>query len=117
MVPSPTTGMRAPFASTTLASTIEFKLVLLAFHGSRMEGKRLAAPRTRAGTDETDRSGGLLENLPADQHAADLARAGADLIELGVAQQPPGGIIVDVAVSAEALDGVERDRGRPLGRV
>src|SRR5580704_3085355 len=59
----------------------------------------------------------LVEDLPPDQHAADLARAGADLVELGVAQEAPGRIVVDVAVAAEALDGVESDRGRALGGV
>src|SRR5208282_3946481 len=53
------------------------------------------------------RSPGFLEDLAADQHAADLAGAGADFVELGVAQQPPGRVIVDVAVAAEALDGFE----------
>src|ERR1700760_1804667 len=62
-------------------------------------------------------SPGLLEDLPADQHPADLARPGADLVELGVAQQAAGRIVVDVAVAAEALDRVERDRGRALGGV
>src|SRR5215468_11063284 len=56
----------------------------------------------------------LLINLPPDQHAADFARPGADLVELGVAQQTAGGEIVDVAVSAEALDGLKRHPGCPL---
>src|SRR5579871_5274549 len=59
----------------------------------------------------------LLVNLPPDQHAADLARPGADLVELGVAQQPAGREIVDVAVAAEALDRLQRHPGRTLGRV
>src|ERR1700727_2756892 len=59
----------------------------------------------------------LLENLAADQHAADFAGAGADLVELCVAQQPPGRIVVDVAVAAEALDGFERHPGRAFGGV
>jgi hypothetical protein len=37
----------------------------------------------------------LLVNLPPDQHAADFAGAGADFVELGVAQQPAGREIVD----------------------
>src|SRR5262249_34045408 len=60
---------------------------------------------------------GFLENLPPDQHPPDFAGASADLVELGVTQQPPGRIVVDVAVAAEALDGVERDLGRLLGGV
>src|SRR5579862_3479158 len=59
----------------------------------------------------------LLENLPADQHAADFAGAGADLVELGVAQETPGGKIVDVTVAAEALDSLERHPGGALGCV
>ncbi len=39
------------------------------------------APRN----DEGVRSGRFLEQLTADQHAADLAGAGADLVELGIA--------------------------------
>jgi hypothetical protein len=31
-----------------------------------------------------------LEQLAADEHAADLGRPGADLVELGVAQEPTG---------------------------
>ena len=50
----------------------------------------------------------LVEQFAADQHAADLAGAGADLVELGVAQQAPGRIVVDVAVAAEHLDRFER---------
>jgi len=47
-------------------------------------------------------SGRGVEELAADQHAADLARAGADLVELGVAQDAPGGEVVDVTVPASA---------------
>ena len=49
----------------------------------------------------------FLEQLPPDQHAADFAGAGTNLVELGVAQQTPRGIVVDIAVAAEQLDGVE----------
>src|SRR4051812_37237624 len=59
----------------------------------------------------------LLEQFPADQHASNLAGAGADLVELGVAQQPPGRIVVDIAVAAEQLDGVERALRRLLGGI
>src|SRR5689334_19448175 len=59
----------------------------------------------------------LLEQLAADQHAPDLARAGADLIELGIAQIASRGIIVDVAVAAEELDCVKRDLRCILRRV
>jgi hypothetical protein len=55
-----------------------------------------------------------LEQLAADQHARDFARAGADLVELGVAQQGPERIVVGVAVAAENLDRVEGDLGPAL---
>src|SRR4051794_45617 len=58
----------------------------------------------------------LLKNLPADQHPPDLAGAGADLVKLGVAQDAAGGIIVDIAVAAQALDRLERHPGGLLGR-
>jgi len=45
----------------------------------------------------------FVEQLPADQHAPDLAGAGADLVEFGVAQQAADRIVVDVAVAAELL--------------
>src|SRR5262249_11665135 len=59
----------------------------------------------------------LLEQLAADQHAADFAGAGADLVELGVAQQAAGRVIVDIAVAAEELDRIERDLRRLLARI
>src|SRR4051812_40406927 len=40
----------------------------------------------------------LVENLAADQHAANFARPRPDLVELGVAQQAPSRVVVDVAV-------------------
>src|SRR5436305_11704940 len=59
----------------------------------------------------------LREQLAADQHAADLAGAGADLVELGVSQQAAGRIVVDVTVAAQQLDRVERHHGRLLGGI
>src|SRR6056297_3230253 len=53
---------------------------------------------------------GSTEQLAADQHAADLAGARADLVELGIAQQPPGGIFVDVTVAAEDLHRLQGER-------
>src|SRR5437879_12107729 len=44
----------------------------------------------------------LLEDLPADQHPPDLAGAGADLVELGVAQHAAGRIVLDGHVAGEA---------------
>src|SRR5258708_2868299 len=63
------------------------------------------------------RSARLLEQLPADQHAPDFARARTDLVELGVAQISAGRIVVDVAIAAEELNGVERNLGGVLGSV
>src|SRR4051794_14761659 len=51
---------------------------------------------------------GFVEQLPPDQHAADFAGARADFIELGVAQQPAGRIVIDVAVAAQKLNRIER---------
>src|SRR5712691_8279664 len=59
----------------------------------------------------------LVEQLPADQHTPDFAGAGTDLVELGVAQIAPGGIVVDVAVAAEQLNRIERGLGGVLGRI
>ena len=54
----------------------------------------------------------LVEQLPADQHAPDLACARADLVELGVTQIPPGGIVIDVAVSPEKLNRISMAAAR-----
>src|SRR5487761_968281 len=59
----------------------------------------------------------VIEKLATDQHAPDLRRAGADLVELGVAPQPAGGKLVDVAIAAQALDRLARHPRRLLGRV
>jgi hypothetical protein len=59
----------------------------------------------------------FFKQFAADQHAADFARARADLVELGVAQQPPERIVVGVTVSAQNLDGVEGDLGRAVADV
>src|ERR1700719_4250891 len=77
----------------------------------------VAWPKSGQAKAGGSRSGGLGEDLAADQHAADLRGAGADLVELGVAQQPPGREVVDVAVAAEDLHRVERQRRRLFGRV
>src|SRR5438045_9473009 len=85
--------------------------------------RRVAAPPSSAINSRRRMSGGLGEDFTADQHAADLAGAGADLVELGVAQQAPGRVFVDGAVAAEALDlggrglgGVFRAEGEWAGR-
>src|SRR5579872_2504547 len=41
------------------------------------------------------RLSGFLEQFTSDQHTAYFRRAGANFIELGVAQQPAGRVIVD----------------------
>src|ERR1041385_4636606 len=58
----------------------------------------------------------LVEQFAADQHAADLAGTGADLIQLGIAQKPAGGKIVDVTIAAQGLDCFQRHPGRLLRR-
>src|SRR5262245_43442650 len=63
------------------------------------------------------RSARLIEQLPADQHAPDFARARTDLVELGVAQISSGGIVVDIAVAAEELNRIEGNLGGVLGGV
>src|SRR6476661_2243304 len=60
-------------------------------------------------------SHGFREQLAADQHAADLAGAGADLVQLGVAPQPAQRVVVDVAVAAEHLDALAGHPRRLLG--
>src|ERR1700716_3259891 len=76
---------------------------------------RGTSPATRGRIKRS--SGALGEQFASDQHAADLAGAGADLVELGVAQQPAGRIVIDIAVAAEQLDGVERALRRLLARI
>src|SRR5438034_4956431 len=56
-------------------------------------------------------SGRLGKQLPPDQPAADLGRSRADLVELRVAPQAPGRVVVDVAVAAETLDRLARHPG------
>src|SRR3954462_11233630 len=53
------------------------------------------------GTSASHRFG---EQLSPDEHAPDLAGAGADLVQLGVAPQPPDRVVVDVAVAPQDLD-------------
>src|SRR6516225_957720 len=61
------------------------------------------------------RSHRLGEQLAPDQHAADLAGAGADLVELGVAPQAAQRVLVDVAVAAEDLHALAGHPRRLLG--
>src|SRR5690606_12900148 len=58
-----------------------------------------------------------LEQLPPDQHAPDFVGAGADGIQLRVAQDPPGRVLVDVAVAAQRLGAFQRDLHGRLGGV
>src|SRR5689334_16782669 len=101
---------RAHFPSA--ASRTMGSATVLAAHPSR-RARCASALRMRWNKCGNPPSPRLLEDLPADQHPADLAGAGADLVELGVAQQAAGRVVVDVAVAAETLDRVERDRGCP----
>jgi hypothetical protein len=57
------------------------------------------------------------EQFAADQHAADFAGAGADLVELGVAPQAAGRVFVGVAVAAQRLDRLAGHPGRLLGGI
>src|SRR5579859_365258 len=56
----------------------------------------------------------FFEQLAPDEHPPDLVGAGADVVELRVAEQAPRGEFVDVAVAAERLDRFERDLHRVL---
>src|SRR5690606_31191291 len=69
-----------------------------------------ASPVVPLASGKRGRLRGPLEQFAADQHAADLRSAGADLVQLGIAPQASGRILVDVAVAAEDLD---RLTGRP----
>src|SRR6478752_3918374 len=70
------------------------------------------------GSDEFTRvaSHSAGENLAPDQHTPNFRGSGTDLVELGVAQKPACGKVVDVAVAAQRLDRLKCDLGRPLGR-
>jgi hypothetical protein len=71
-------------------------------HGRlRISAEALTRPvRKNAAQRKHRTSRALFEQLAPDQHAADFARAGADLIELRVAQQASERVVVGVAVSA-----------------
>src|SRR5207244_7925076 len=60
---------------------------------------------------------GFGEQLAADEPAADFGSAGADLVELGVAPQPPGRRLVDIAHAAKRLDRFAGHPRRLLGGV
>lgn len=47
-----------------------------------------------------------LEQLPANQHAPDLTGACTNLVQLGVPQDATSGVVVDVTVATQHLDGV-----------
>src|SRR3546814_3719804 len=84
--------------------------------GTASASRNTARKATRDTLTDGPLSLGLLKNLATDQHAPDFRRAGADLVELGVAQQAAGRIVVDITVAAENLDRVQRQLGRLLGR-
>ena len=46
---------------------------------------------------------GILEEAPPDEHPPDLARAGADLVELGVAQEAACRVLIDVPIAPKHL--------------
>src|SRR5437773_1866901 len=66
-------------------------------------------------SSEGARSHRLREQLAPNQHPADLARAGTDLVQLRVAPQPAERIVVDIAVAAEYLDAFAGHPGCFLG--
>src|SRR5258706_4089365 len=78
-------------------------------------GVRLAPTMTMLSAITFSCSSRFFEELAPDQHAADLGGAGADVVELGIAEQTTSGEIVDVAVAAQRLDRVERDLHGVLG--
>ena len=41
---------------------------------------------------------------PSDDESPDLTGSGPDLVQLGVPQQPPGRVVVDVPVAAQDLE-------------
>src|SRR5512132_4312538 len=59
----------------------------------------------------------LVEQLAADQHPSDLGRARSDLVELGIAPQAPGRVVVNITVAAQRLNRLTRHPRRLLGRV
>src|SRR5574338_191941 len=59
----------------------------------------------------------LGKQLAADQHAADFAGAGADLVELGVAPQATHRVFVGIAHAAQGLDRFAGHPGGLLGRI
>src|SRR6516225_7670229 len=56
----------------------------------------------------------LFEDFAPDQHAADFAGAGADLVKLRIAQKPAGRIVIDITVAPQTLDRFERHPGGAL---
>src|SRR5690625_175089 len=96
IAPSPTTTIFSNVSDT--APPLLPSLVLWLFPGGRSQ-----------------QLGAFREKLAADQPATDLAGTGADLVKLGVPQQAARRIVVDVAVAAQDLDGVEGQLGRLLG--
>ena len=62
-----------------------------------------------AGQCRASGSASPIKQFAAYQHAADFVGAGADCVELGIAQQAAGVVFVDVAVAAQRLDGFQGD--------
>src|SRR3954447_18296560 len=79
---------------------------------SPMHSATAAAKRIR-------RTGGATPSAPhraGDHEALDLVRALVDLGDLRVAHHPLDGVLVDVAVSAKHLDGLDGHAHRVVGR-
>src|SRR5262249_58087160 len=59
----------------------------------------------------------LFEDFTPDQHTADFARAGADLVKFCIAQQAAGRVLIGITIAAQTLDGFESHPGGALGGV
>src|SRR5947208_4533061 len=59
----------------------------------------------------------FVEQLASDQHPPYLRSAGPDLVELRVAPQAPGRVVVDVPVAAQRLDRLAGHPRRLLRRI
>src|SRR3546814_8876495 len=107
--PTKSTHTEALFPATT---RVRSRLTAARCRGMRGPRKTVRA-QERAGSG----SAVAFEQLAPEQHAPDLVGAGADGIELGVAQDASGGVFIDVAVAAQRLDALQRHLHRGLGGV
>src|SRR5438105_1382972 len=97
------------------AASLSRKSSTRRFMAAELRANSLERGSTAEG--RTGMSARLVEKLRPNQHAPDFTGPGADLVELGIPQEPTGRIIVGVAVAAEELNGIERQACGALGRV